>query len=402
MRKNNRLHSSRRRGSAFILMLALLGVFVFVAALTIDFSYMQMVRSEMRAAVDAAAKAGAESLARTENVDQATNAAITVAAANKVAGKPFLISSSDVVFGKVSPDGANKWNFTANQSPFNAVKINARTGSGATNSEIPLFFGHIFGKTSFTPSFSSTAGQQEVDVCLCLDRSGSMLFDMSGTEYEYPSNNPNLSSFTAWGTVWRNHLSPPHPTASRWAILRNSVDCFLNEAEKFNPQPRISMVTWSSDYTMPIAPSTVFSAATTDLSLSPINSANWNTNKGSVQSKISSLGAQPMMGGTNLSAGLDRAVAVLNGSNASAYKNKVVILMTDGEWNAGRDPYFAALDARSSKVTVHCVSLLTANQPTLQSIAQVTGGKYLTASNAEELEEAFIELARSLPVVLTD
>ena len=122
----------------------------------------------------------------------------------------------------------------------------------------------------------------------------------------------------------------------------------------------------------------------------------------SVQSAVTSRGNGPVMGGTNLSSGLDRAVAVLRGTNSSLYTNKVVILLTDGEWNAGRDPIAAANDARAQGITVHTISMLTTQQPTLQSVASITGGKYIGTSNTAELQAAFIELAKSLPVVLTD
>ena len=43
-------------------------------------------------------------------------------------------------------------------------------------------------------------------------------------------------------------------------------------------------------------------------------------------------------GGTNLSAGLDRAVQILTGTNGRVLSDKIIILLTDGQWNAGRDP----------------------------------------------------------------
>lgn len=63
-------------------------VFLILAAVTIDYSYMQLVRSDLRIATDAAAKAAAESLARTESESQAINAAINYAAQNSIAGTP--------------------------------------------------------------------------------------------------------------------------------------------------------------------------------------------------------------------------------------------------------------------------------------------------------------------------
>ncbi len=61
------------------------------------------------------------------------------------------------------------------------------------------------------------------------------------------------------------------------------------------------------------------------------------------------------MGGTNLSAGLDNAVAVLSGANSNRFSSKVVVLLTDGQWNQGRDPTAAAYDARAAGIIVHCV-----------------------------------------------
>jgi Mg-chelatase subunit ChlD len=96
------------------------------------------------------------------------------------------------------------------------------------------------------------------------------------------------------------------------------------------------------------------------------------------------------------------AVSVLTGPNSNAFASKVIVLMTDGEWNEGRDPTEAAYDARAQGIIVHCVSTLTQNQTTLQQIADITGGRYYSTQNETELRNAFAEIARSLPVVLTD
>ena len=58
------------------------------------------------------------------------------------------------------------------------------------------------------------------------------------------------------------------------------------------------------------------------------------------------------------------------------------------QWNAG--------------ITVHCVSMLTNSQATLQQVATIANGRYYGTSNEAQLRAAFQELAQSLPVVLTD
>ncbi|MDZ4851220.1 MAG: vWA domain-containing protein [Pirellulaceae bacterium] len=392
----------RRRGAAFVLIAAMLFVFLISAAFTVNYSYMQLVRSELRAATDAAAKAGAETLARTEDTTLARQEAIRYAAANRVGGQPFVIGNNDVVFGKVTPQGAGRWTFQSGGTSLNAVRINARTGGNAANSAIPLFFSQVLGRSSFTPQHTATAGQQEVEVCLCIDRSGSMQFDMSGSDWAYAPNNPLLSNYTAEGTQMRNYYSPPHPTDSRWAKMRTAVNLFLTTAGNYNPPPRTALVTWGSDITINTPLHKTFTASMTDIALPASGNHNWSTNMSSIQNAIVTKGNSAIVGGTNLSAGLDMAVSVMRGNNSSLYTNKVIILLTDGQWNQGRHPRLAAYDARAQGITVHAISMLTTAQPDLREVATITGGKYISTSNSAQLEAAFIELANSLPVVLTE
>ena len=392
-RNNQRAVSHDRRGAAAILMVAMLGVFLVMAAITVDYAYIQLVRTELRAATDASAKAGAEALSRTESSQQAIAAAISCASDNKVAGRSVVITENDIVLGRAVKGGNGKWNFQPGVTPFNSLRVNAKSDA------VPLFFGNILGKSNFTASHKTVAGQQEVDVCLCLDRSGSMLFDMSGTDWSYAPNNPRLSNFTAWGTLWRNHLSPPHPTNSRWAVLTRAVGDFYDEVEDFIPPPRTSLVTWGSSYTMPIAPGTVYQAATTDV---PLSNATFQSQRASVNNATSALGVQPMMGGTNLSAGLDRAVDQLTRPNARVLTNKIIILFTDGQWNDGRHPRLAAQDAKNARIIVHTVTMLTQQQADLAEVAQITGGTAYTTQNEIELRNAFREIAKSLKVVMIE
>lgn len=393
---------ANRTGVSAILIVAMLFVFVVSAALTVDISYMQLVRTELRAATDAAAKAGAEALARTESQRQATRAAKRYASLNKVGGRTFKISKHDVKFGRVVANAAGRYQFSENATPANAISIVGKVGGGARTSAIPLFFAKSLGHNDFTTSHSATASQQDVEVCLALDRSGSMLFDLTGVDWSYPRNNPRLSSWWRWGTLWRNNLSPPNPNGSRWAVLQSAVDVFLQEAGNNDLPPRVGLVSWGADYTMPIAPGTVFKSATVDFALPDKNSSNWNNNSLRIEKAIDNLSVKPMMGGTNMSAGIDAAVAELTKSQASTLANKIIILLSDGVWNSGRDPIDAARDARDAGIVVHSVSLLSRDQATLKDVARITGGKFYATTDEQELRAAFLELARTLPIILTD
>jgi Ca-activated chloride channel homolog len=391
-----------RRGAAHILIGVMLFTLLIVAAMSVDFAYMQLVRTELRTATDAAAKAGAEALARTQDPVAARNAAVLYASRNEVGGVPFRISASDVTLGRVTGQANGSWGFSPNASPFNSVRISAKVGNGGEAAAVPLFFASVLGRSNFSSSQQSTAGQQEVEVCLCIDRSGSMMFDMSGVDYSYPTGNPRLSNFTAWGSMWQYYVSPPHPTQSRWAVMSRAVNVFLEEASGFQYPPRTAVVTWGTDYDLPAPPYGFYPAVATDLALPTQAGFNWNTNKSQVSSVLVSRANLPVCGGTNLSAGLDRAVQVLTGPNSRPLSNKIIILMTDGQWNEGRDPLLAAQDAAAAGITVHTISMITASQLTLTQVANRTGGQYYPTSNSEQLAQAFRDIAKSLPIVLTD
>ena len=154
--------------------------------------------------------------------------------------------------------------------------------------------------------------------------------------------------------------------------------------------------------TLPYYPRTTYTEVTTNFNLPSAGSFVWSSNRSSVESALTTLSASPVGGGTNLSAGLDRAVSVLTGANGRALSKKVIILLTDGQWNAGRDPVLAAQDAEAAGITIHCVSMLTSTQATLTQVASLTGGQYYATNNAGQLQQAFRDLAKQLPIVLTD
>ncbi len=389
-----------RRGVAAVLITTMLFVFVILAAITIDFSYMQLVQTEMRAATDSAAKAGAEALARNEDINIAKQEAVRYAAANRVGGQPFRLSVNDVRIGRIVSQGNGRWGFTENATPPNAVRVDARTGGAAAHSAIPLHFSNVLGRSSFSPHYAATAGQQEVKFACVWT-----VPDRCSSTCRAPTTRILVQILACHPSLHGGHLAiPPFASPSDIEPLGDPprFDRLVPyRSRQLQPEASNALVTWGSNYTMPIAPSTFFPEASTDYNL-PAPVAKIGTQIPPPFETHRQSRKRSMMGGTNLSAGLDRAVSILRGPTSSSFTNKVVILFTDGQWNAGRSPILAANDARAQGITVHCVSMLTGHQPDLQSIADITGGRYIRTSNTAELRQAFIDLANSLPVVLTE
>ena len=77
----------RRKGSMLVMIAVVMIILIIGAIFSIDVAYMHMVRAELRTSTDAAARAGAETLTRTQDPDAAIDAAIEIANRNLVSGQ---------------------------------------------------------------------------------------------------------------------------------------------------------------------------------------------------------------------------------------------------------------------------------------------------------------------------
>jgi Ca-activated chloride channel family protein len=134
------------------------------------------------------------------------------------------------------------------------------------------------------------------------------------------------------------------------------------------------------------------------------------TNHDSVTSALDSLRAN---GGTAIGEGITAALDELARSVATTPEASrppaIIVVLTDGASNAGIDPQAAAENARAASVrvvtvgvgqrdkatTVHGQPVGGVDEPTLQSIATTTGGKYYYASAAGQLGKIYSSLGSS-------
>jgi Ca-activated chloride channel family protein len=125
------------------------------------------------------------------------------------------------------------------------------------------------------------------------------------------------------------------------------------------------------------------------------------------------LGRLRANGGTAVGEGLNLALDALAQRPADAQGNRppaVVVLLSDGESNAGRTPASVAERARVEGVRVDTVGIgqrggrtLVAGQArvgldetTLQTIAQTTGGQYFYAADSNQLSQVYAALGSQL------
>jgi Ca-activated chloride channel homolog len=188
------------------------------------------------------------------------------------------------------------------------------------------------------------------------------------------------------------------PSMNGTDIPPTRLDAAITEASRFvseHPDDRIGVV--------------VFSAET--YTLSPLTS-----DHGALMELIETIGGNDLESGTAIGMGLAKAAERLEKSEA---KSRIIILLTDGENNAGIiAPLDAARLAKSLNIKVYTIGLGTDDeslQPVsrnpdgtynqdyrktvideklMTEISSMTGGKYFRAKDADKLEEVYTEISK--------
>jgi Ca-activated chloride channel family protein len=202
----------QRQGTIVVLAAIVITSLIIVGGVAINLTQLATARTEIRLASDAAAKAGAVVLGQTQDPDQARAAARSIAARHEVATMSMHISDIDVQFGNSARTESGEFNFQVNQSPLNSVRVNTRIAQDALTTEGSFFMTGFLNPDTFSLDYTSIATRVDHDLCLVVDRSGSMAWDMSNVAWQYPVDvtNPETS-------IIQNYFKVPHPTLSRWS-----------------------------------------------------------------------------------------------------------------------------------------------------------------------------------------
>ncbi len=318
------------------------------AVFSVDVAYMHMVRAELRTATDAAARAGSEELARTQDPAAARAAAVAIAEQNNVAGNGLSLSAGDIQIGSLQ-SSAGRFSFVPDVGPFTAVRVVGRRDSGSTDGPVSLFFAKVFSTNQFEPVQAATASANVRDVALVLDVSGSM------------------AGFIGPG--------------SRLDALKAAVNIFLDEVSVSSPNTQISLTAYSTTpfKILPLTPNFAAIRSAVD-AFYPLN--------------YTAIGDGLVMGSDSL------AFDPL--TRPSAFKT--IIVMTDGQHNTGPSPDVTVATAVARGQTVHTITFSPdANKTLMQTVAASTqGGIHIHADDAADLAAAFRAIARTLAVTLVE
>lgn len=341
---------SSRKGAMLVLIVVCLPVILAFGIFSINVAWMQLTRTELRTATDAAAKAGSRTLSLSQDVDVAREFAIEAASRNQVGGSPLLMADSEVVFGIGRENEVGGYDFEAkadSSRQLTSVQVTGNRSAGSLGGAIPMLFNGFFDRTSFEPVRFAVATQIDRDIALVLDRSGSMSSRSGGI--------------------------------TRWNALRAAVTGFLFELNETPQEEKVSVSTYSS-------------SATLDFGLTLDYSA--------IQSSIDQ---QQVGGGTGIGYGMQRGINSLTDPNlARALALKTIVVMTDGNHNQGVSPEIIASQAAALGITVHTITFSRgANQSSMRRVAENGGGRHWHAENEASLVAVFREVAKNLPTLLT-
>lgn len=367
----------RRSGAILVLVAVLMPVFVMMVAFAVDLAWMQLVRTELRTATDSASRAGAKTLSLRQNEALARAAAVDAARRNTVAGTALTISPTDVQFGQsTQANPTSRFAFSAGGSPVNAVRVEGRRTAGSAAGSVNLFFGSVLGTQAFQPRLTATSTVLDRDICLVIDRSGSMGLNInfSGT-----GNGQNCG---------------PLASNTRFFALVQAVDVFLGELNRTIPDEQVALASYSSDFRLNCGAVRLnYQVAQRHNSLT----TDYNQISASMQAFLQN----GIGGSTAIGMGLREGVSALQG--ARPYAVKTIVLMTDGRHNLGVTPETVLPEAIAADATVHTVTFSpNADIPRMQRIASASGGRHFHANTASDLAQAFREIARTLPVLVTD
>jgi Flp pilus assembly protein TadG len=173
-RRQTRRSWQQRRGVIAVLSIFLMAFMVGMVAFAVDLGGMLVARTQLQQSADSAALAAASELVDNNaltgspnlstEIASARSKAVQYAAANLVVKVSPTIdpnasnsTSGDVVIGYLAnpSDRTQSMSFT-NMNIANAVQVRVRR-STASNGEVPLFFGRIFGITSRAMEATATA-----------------------------------------------------------------------------------------------------------------------------------------------------------------------------------------------------------------------------------------------------
>lgn len=397
---------TKRRGAVVILFMIVLPALLILSAVAINLAYLQLSSTELMVANDLAANGAGRALSAKQSVTAARDMAISIASANRVAGRPLNLDGStganQIEFG-ISAQTTNsqysKFQF-GEVSSLSARRMNAVRVNGKQEDIAVYFPGLLPATTKLKTQFSSVSMQVDRDISLVFDRSGSMrefqmtwpvginprskaamnaavkagLATKDGSKYRYSDEN-KLDYF-----LWNNHFQLQPVALTPWEKVVTATDALMGLLSETPNRELVSVTTYST-------------GARNDLPLSEDYSGILTSLRGQVVNGSTAIGLGMTEGAKNFSESITRPFAA-----------KTMVVLTDGIENAGPiTSVAAAQQITAGKVTIHTITFGTgANDQLMQDVARIGNGRSYNVErgDTESLTAVFQDIVNNLPTIL--
>ena len=403
----------KKRDGAILMLVALVLPVVFIlGAFAINMAYIQLSRTELMVATDAATRAAGRAFSELQDVDAALGIAQATAAMNTVGGRVLRLDLNDhaneVEFGSAGQDTSDG-RFTFSKVPTasvrekrdsaDAIRITGRLTSGSQTGPLTSLFPTFVGSQEFQLSSQAVAMQVDRDIALVLDRSGSMTTRQfnwpkgfspwspesveAGLKNGFLRRENGIFRFNKGRYAYYSFLHTDYyefGPSTLWGHLVSAVDGFLTVLEETVQNEQVSLTTYSHSPNLDL-----------DLQL------DYNL----IRERLDEI---EIGGGTAIGRGMQTGFPTLLGPYARPFAAKTIVVMTDGRHNSGISPDVVAESIVSGhEITIHTVTFGSgADQDLMKRVAEIGHGKHYHADNGTELVEVFKEIANNLPTIITN
>ncbi|MGE5595041.1 MAG: VWA domain-containing protein [Hyphomicrobiales bacterium] len=460
--KNRRFRGRGEEGQALVIFAAGVVVLLGFLAMSIDVGRLVWARTQMQAAVDASALAGAQSMPNQGEAE-------SMAASYWLDNSGFIQSQgNNIQFTTTFPSDSNK-----------GIHVQAEA-------DIPTWFARFFGVPKWHVSAEGEAESQVLDIAIVLDTSGSMCFDtyqdVEGTAWMGPGKSPAtiVEDMPAGGNSTTVHVSDARAfddyQDDRYGGRRGTIRIDDELMTITNVSTRNGTITVTRGVRNDV---TGASTAKTAHRAGTVIYRNWNSCKdaapsnggpyepydtmiddaqffvgmfderydkigvgsfstkaqlgraltpsfSSVESTLESLAIPD--GSTNIAHGISMGRQILDGGGKRANATRIIVFLTDGVANtycgsswynsnsydnpscsdhsgtaAARDHAVReAQRAAGESITIYTIGLGNdLDENLLQQIASESGGEYYHAPTTAELDDAFEAIAESTHIKLS-
>ena len=171
----HRSSASDRRGAMLVFIAVCLPLLIIMAAFAVDVAWMQLTRTELRTATDSAARAGAKELSLKQDKKRRPEKGEASRETESRRRRSAQVAEQGCRGRQIGPDRYRTIQFHRRRRQAECRSRNRQENRGFEKRARRLAIRQVLGIDQFEPVETATSTQLDRDICLVVDRSGSMM-----------------------------------------------------------------------------------------------------------------------------------------------------------------------------------------------------------------------------------